>query len=730
MTNFSRGFVIAIFAIFCGKTSTLFSWFRQKKEIAMQSRVTIKTNNMVSVRASTRTAAWTIAAALMVLGTVSRLSAGVVPPVWTCDTLTDETSNSTNMVKELKPIKLVGARNGSFSGKIVVESTKVIKGLQASVSALSGKGTAIPVSNVQLRYGSSWLNWYPKSVGPNHMGTPFGLDILNESPVEPVLDYYSRAMEAVWVTVKVPTNAKAGTYTGEVTVKADGIAAVHVPLSLDVQDWTLPDPQDYRTWSDIIQSPDTLALEYNVPLWSEQHWKLIDRSFKLLSPNGGRVVYVPLLCRMNFGNEQSMVRWIKKGENQYEYDYTVLDKYLDSAEKNLGKPKIVVFAVWDIYLSAYAVERGNIRNTEAVKQARLEVQSRGPRVTSLNPATKEASIQYLPRYEDATSKALWQPMFAEIRKRMAKRGLEKTMMLGMSCDLLPTKEEVTFWKEVSGDLPWVNNSHHAIPESALIPGSKGMKGIAEVGYAAFGVGHNYNVNLNDRRMYGWKIPVLNTSFIRMGILNYLGTPIEMHELFAFDITGGHRGQGRMGGDYWWAVRKKNGEPSGAVPARYPEDTWHDMDIDDFYLAPGPDGAVATARLEYMKEGIQICEARIFLEDALLDEAKKARIGADLAKRCQDALDEHHHAMCKTIWNNDEDLNSIHNPLPGCMDPAEWIVFILDRAGKLPKDGKERNALIASEVKKGQAWYLQGRLEREKKLFALSGEVAAKLDQQK
>ena len=66
-------------------------------------------------------------------------------------------------------------------------------------------------------------------------------------------------MTAVWVTVKVPKDAKPGAYSGPVTIEAKDEKPVTVPVELKVLDWTLPDPQDYRTWVEIIQSPDTLA---------------------------------------------------------------------------------------------------------------------------------------------------------------------------------------------------------------------------------------------------------------------------------------------------------------------------------------------------------------------------------------------------------------------------------------------------------------------------------------
>ena len=84
-----------------------------------------------------------------------------------------------------------------------------------------------------------------------------GKDLLLESPpADP-----PGGKTPVWVTVKVPKDAKAGIYTGQLA-----LGPASVPVKLDVQDWTLPDPQDYRTWVELVQSPDTLAVEYDVPL--------------------------------------------------------------------------------------------------------------------------------------------------------------------------------------------------------------------------------------------------------------------------------------------------------------------------------------------------------------------------------------------------------------------------------------------------------------------------------
>ena len=103
---------------------------------------------------------------------------------------------------------------------------------------------------------------------------------------------------------------------------------------------------------------------------------------------------------------------------------------------------------------------------------------------------------------------------------------------------------------------------------------------------------------------------------------------------AFNITGGQRGGGRMGGDFWKVVRGAKGVRSGAVWARYPENNWRNLDLIDWFLAPGPEGPVATARLENLREGVQECEARIIIESALTNADRKSQLGEDLASRAQ------------------------------------------------------------------------------------------------
>ena len=685
---------------------------------------------MKSLLRATATMAAALGAAFVILcGTAGRglLAQNAAPGpaggvrVWTSDIVSDDLATKTEAT--LRPVSIAGPRNGTFSGKVVVDSMGAIKGLRASLGDLTGKGGAIPAKNVQVRYSVGWdrQDW----------GRTSGPDILLEAPPAQVAPVgRGRAVAPVWITVKVPKDAKAGTYAGELTVQADGLAATKVPVNLEVLDWTLPDTQDYRTFLDFIQSPDTLALEYHVPLWSEKHWELIARSFRLIGETGSRVLYVPLMCRTNFGNEESMVRWIRKGENKYENDYSIMDKYLDVAEKNMGKPKLVIFVAWDICLSPQSLQRGLWGGDNPTREGRQELLGKGPRVTSWDPATKEANFIFLPRYDEPEAKAIWQPVWAQIRKKMEARKLDKTMMLGIIPDLQPTKVQVAMLNEVTGGLAWAFHAHAGARVTTAV-GNKFLHGIADLGYAAHVYALTYQANPDKGRLYGWRLPTLVSHFPRGGGLN-MSPCVEIRHLQEFNITGGQRGAGRLGADIWHVVKDKKGLRVGSVYLRYPENNWRNLDIGSWFLAPGPEGALATARFENLREGTQECEARIFLEDMLLDPAKKAKVGADLAQRCQAILDEHHRAMWKTVWSNDDDLKSVGTASAG-RNPVEGLWYALVKTGKkLPGywDAEARK-MRSDEARKGiEWWFASGWQERNRKLFVLAGEAAAKLGPRK
>lgn len=643
-------------------------------------------------------------------------AAGLVPnafrpsgfQVWNSNALAcDYDLDFGDPTEKLFPVEIVGARNGSFSGKVVVGCSRSIRGLRAKPDDLKTPGGTIPAARVQVRYGFAWgrdeivvyygVNPYPAK--------PVLLGGLTDRPPEEIpvgVIHPGRrkptgpapvagAVAPVWVTVHVPKDAAPGTYRGKVTLSADGEKPVAVPVVLHVADWTLPDVEDRRTCVEILQSPDTLAMEYKVPLWSQRHWDLIAQSFRLMSDSGSRIVYVPLIAETNFGNEQSMVRWIKKGPNKYNYDFTVMEKYLDAAEKNLGKPRIVVANVWDVYM--LEKDRGAPGSLDARWQAERErghrklVYGQGPIVTTRDPASNKAENVILPRYTEPGSEAMWNSLFEQLRQRLAKRGLDKALMLGLMTDVWPTKEEVGFMAKVAPGAPWAIHSHGG--------GGPMVYNLAKVGYRirVWGIKHAV-----DRSLMGWKQSTLLNRYWRQRTFNAYPTAM-WRQLSEFAVTGNQRGTGRLGGDFWKVLRDKKGQRVGRIYARYPQSNWRNLDIYVSLLSPGLEGPGLTHHYVHFVEGVQESEARISIERALSNPALKAKLPPGLADRCKATLDERLRDMKLCFSGLTNRLNGNPSAIGSTCGPG-----------------------TASHY-----WFLASGWEgREQTLFALAGEVARAL----
>jgi len=175
--------------------------------------------------------------------------------VWACsDMRRPSPLDYGNPLGEPGPVRIVGCLNGAFDGKVMVSSDKPLTGVRARVSDMrhtDGKAP-IPASAVTLLY----------TVRDDALAMRYRVpgggfwDSLSESPpakVEVVAGM--GACQAILLKVRVPADAAPGDYTGTLTVSANGLQPVEVPVHLRVIGWRLPDPKDFATHMGIIQSP-------------------------------------------------------------------------------------------------------------------------------------------------------------------------------------------------------------------------------------------------------------------------------------------------------------------------------------------------------------------------------------------------------------------------------------------------------------------------------------------
>jgi hypothetical protein len=617
----------------------------------------------------------------------------------------------------LRPIRIVAPRNGVGSGKVVVGSDQPIRKLEAKVGELTGKEGKIAATAVRVRFA------LPTSIDTvlarGHFTCPaLMMDGLvetapDEFPVagkpasDPAYAVYVQpgqpsfvpgAATAVWVTVAPPADAAAGDYTGTLTLSAQGLAKpLEVPVELKVSPWLCPKPGEFHTIVDFIQSPESVALQYNLPLYSDKHWELLEESFRHLGYVGNWTLYVPIICQTNLGNEQSMVRWIKQPDGGYAHDFTVFDRYLDLAEKHMGKPRILCLYVWDVFVGGTDDRFGRSKGQNVGGGDVL--------VSGMDAAGSVTTIS-VPGYTEKT-KADWQRLADGVRERLKKRGMEEALQLGLCSDAYPTRTITDFWGELMPKVPWARQGH-----LTWRSGSLGATG-APTDFQATVVEHQF---LKDplHGVYsclGWKRPDKVVEFLRPN--DDPQYPIlTMRLLGELNVTGAQRGFGRIGLDFWPVV--KSAYTFQTIKKRYPRSSWGMLDmIVESFLPAGNGGAMATARLEMTREGLQEAEARIFIESVLDDAARRAKLGEELAKTAQAVLDERAR-ITLPYMEYQQHAGFIK------VDPKGWI------GGGIAMGSYYYFGELSPMYY--QYYLTTGWQERSEKLFSIAAQVAAKLNQ--
>ena len=216
-------------------------------------------------------------------------------------------------------------------------------------------------------------------------------------------------------------------------------------------------------------------------------------------------------------------------------------------------------------------------------------------------------------------------MAEELAALMKRRNLEEAMMLGIMGDLRPSQEVMDVWRELLPGAKWVCQGHHW---------ASAHRGVT-VGYTAGVYTPKWAVDPAIRRLHGWNRPGIPASYFPRIVPRQTG--LVFYRMIAeWNIEGKQHGVGRLAADFFSV---KMGKRSLPLTRSYHESSWTNLNLREPWLAPGPEGPISTVRFEMGREGLQECEARIFVEKALIDETLRAKLGGKLATKCQAILDE-------------------------------------------------------------------------------------------
>jgi hypothetical protein len=536
----------------------------------------------------------------------------------------------------LRPVPLRGVRNGTCCGQVVIGSSEPVRGLNVTVSDLvGGAGGVIPSSAVSVAYA----RW---EVGDKDEWQYESLD--DVAPAElPVLKRMGNmdmagvagVVQPVWFVVRVPRDAKVGTYIGKVTIHVDGAGPVQTAIQLRIAgQWVAPDPQGSTLHVGMLESPDSIAMQYNVPMWSDEHWKLLDRTFELMGQLGNREVYIPVITKTQLGNEHSMVRWVKQDDGSYKHDFSIAEKYLDTAIRRLGPIHMVCFYVTDLGLG---------------KQGRGTV-SAPFEVTEYDPASKGLKPLPTPQWGTPESRQFWKPVVEGFQAMLAKRSLQDRMMMGMASNSFASPETVSDLKVLAPQVKWADCSHlWGSRRVGSVKDPQPIGRMATAGGAPLGVmwdpdvdepHYNWRPNPKDDRILAAGPRGKCTPYLHQALAHYRLT-CETTLLSSYDWFNGF---GQIGADFFPVLKTPQGaladRPGARLDNRYVY--WGSLNLSSMVnvmLGAGREHPVHTCRSQMFRESLLESEARVFVTDALLDDVQRAKLGPELAAECKTVCDD-------------------------------------------------------------------------------------------
>ena len=221
---------------------------------------------------------------------------------------------------------------------IIVWSKDSIEQIRFQIHDLkTNNGKVLKTENIELNKVCYVLSNYPYNAANTDCGGgPTNKAYLMPDRFEKFdrFDLRANTVRPVWVSLNIPRDAAAGTYTGTVKVNSSkGMVVLNVKIS--VQEESLPKPHDWKFRLDLWQNPWVIADYFHVKPWSDEHKVLLKKHLKLYAEAGGTYITTYGVHSPWGGNEYyiegGMIEWIKRRDGSWKFDYSIFDQYVEIA---------------------------------------------------------------------------------------------------------------------------------------------------------------------------------------------------------------------------------------------------------------------------------------------------------------------------------------------------------------------------------------------------------------
>ncbi|WP_105615547.1 DUF4091 domain-containing protein [Vallitalea okinawensis] len=173
-------------------------------------------------------------------------------------------------------------------------------------------------------------------------------------------------IQCVWVEIKTDNGVEPGHYEPKVSIYKsylfeDEVLYNQLNYSLDVFDHTMKKPEDFRFYLDLWQHNSNIARKYEVPLWGEEHFSIIDNYIASLADLGQKAVSL-IVSEIPWSGQNSLVNPIDssdlyeynmvrcyKNEEELKFDFNILDRYVELCDRHGINQEYEVFGLINVW---------------------------------------------------------------------------------------------------------------------------------------------------------------------------------------------------------------------------------------------------------------------------------------------------------------------------------------------------------------------------------------------
>jgi hypothetical protein len=485
-------------------------------------------------------------------------------------------------------------RNEVVSLQFAVRAAEPLSPFSAMCAgAAMGAAKDLPCAWVEIRY--------PGYILVDEIGQ-YTSDPLFEKPPERV---EPNSTQGVWLTVRVPKTAEPGVYANALIVHA-GSHEVKLTIELHVPELTLPDLTEGKFCLNLWQDPSSVALAAKLPLWSEEHWKLLEAYARDLAAHGEKSITTTIIhdpWRSDVGHAMpAMVAWRFPGqwqlgqESRFEFDFTVFDRYVELMMK-AGIRKTI---------HSYSMVNGPGESSDCD-------------LGYINTRTGQLLIRHTTVGDDWYKKA-WDAFLPVFVKHLREKGWLDRTYIGFD------EKPQAIMDKIMAEL------HAAAPglKITLAGGgaSQQSRSAGDLTIHLDDLAHPDAVARLVRERRGIGPTSFYTACSPHSPNTFLYSPLWESRLLPWiAFRHGLDGYLRWNYNYWF-------EGMWSQPRYH----WHSGDM--FFVYPGEQGPLASARWEMLRQGIQDFEALGMLKDridALKKQPAQAAQAARLEKRLKEAV---------------------------------------------------------------------------------------------